>query len=324
MRDIKTTLAAQLEELADKEDGGAPKTGRRYYYLALSYRFIKPDMGASDAAKAERDAAYDLVTDVLGILRKARRLPWYMVLDLTRELDEWQVYGNHREARAAMRSSYDEDRWLGQRYYPILIVEKDTMEPVCKPMAMRWQMPFASSRGYGSLRLQHDVAELINQRYSKSGQTGLVYFVSDLDPSGEDLQRAWEEALEDFRAPVRVIRIGLTLDQVRDNTDPRGNPLAALAIEVKGTDSRAKGYCLKYIDEPLVNVNVRMETVRKKNKKGELAEKEVEVYSGLCWEADILPANVIEETLDASIKSWLDADVWDRRAAEIERARALL
>jgi hypothetical protein len=32
------------------------------------------------------------------------------------------------------------------------------MEPVCQPMASRWQMPFASSRGYGSLKLQHDVA----------------------------------------------------------------------------------------------------------------------------------------------------------------------
>jgi hypothetical protein len=31
------------------------------------------------------------------------------------------------------------------------------MEPVCQPMAQRWQMPFASSRGYSSLKLQHDV-----------------------------------------------------------------------------------------------------------------------------------------------------------------------
>ena len=51
-----------------------------------------------------------------------------------------------------MRRLYDEDRWLGQKYFPLLVVEKDTMEPVCKPMAERWQMPFASSRGYGSLK----------------------------------------------------------------------------------------------------------------------------------------------------------------------------
>jgi hypothetical protein len=100
----------------------------------------------------------------LGTLRKQGRLGWDMVLDLTRDVDEWQTYASPREARAAMRRRYQEDRWLGQLYYPILIVEKDTMEPVAKPMARRWQMPFASSRGYGSLKLQHDIAELHRER----------------------------------------------------------------------------------------------------------------------------------------------------------------
>ena len=87
---------------------------------------------------------------MLGKLSMAGKILWGDVLDLIRELDQWQVYGSPREARAAMREAYDEDRWLGrlgQPYYPILIVEKDTMEPVCRPMAMHWQMPFASSRG---------------------------------------------------------------------------------------------------------------------------------------------------------------------------------
>ena len=133
-------------------------------------------MGSSDAAKNSREAAYDRVTAVLGILRKQGRLAWDMVLDLTRELDEWQTYGSPREARAALRERYDEDRWLGQPYFPIFIVEKDTMEPVCQPMAQRWQMPFASSRGYSSLKLQHDVAEMLNHRYARTGQMGRRLF----------------------------------------------------------------------------------------------------------------------------------------------------
>ena len=35
-----------------------------------------------------------------------------------------------------MRRRYDEDRWANQLYYPVFLVEKDTMEPVCRPMAM--------------------------------------------------------------------------------------------------------------------------------------------------------------------------------------------
>ena len=58
-----------------------------------------------------------------------------MVLDLTRDLDEWQIFSSPREARVDMRNSYDEDRWRGQPSFPIFIVDKDTMEPVCRPMA---------------------------------------------------------------------------------------------------------------------------------------------------------------------------------------------
>jgi hypothetical protein len=171
----------------------------------------------ADAAKKSRDAAYDRITGVLGALRKMGRLAWRMVLDLTRELDEWQVYGSPREARAALRSRYDEDRWLGQPYFPIFIVEKDTMEPVCRPMASRWQIPFASSRGYGSLKLQHDVAETLNRRHARAGQSAIVYFISDLDPSGLDLQRAWEEALASFDVRIhKFVRIGLTPEQDGD------------------------------------------------------------------------------------------------------------
>jgi hypothetical protein len=34
-----------------------------------------------------------------------------------------------------MRRNYEEDRWLGQKYFPVLIVEKDTLEPICQPIA---------------------------------------------------------------------------------------------------------------------------------------------------------------------------------------------
>jgi hypothetical protein len=38
----------------------------------------------------------------------------------------------------------------------------------------------------------------------------------------------------------------------------------------------------------------------------------------------VLPASVIDQAIDDHIGSWLDAELWARRDAEIERARALL
>ena len=272
----------------DKDDNLiiTPKTGRRFYYLALSHGYINPDMRDTEKAKKSRDAAYDRVTNLLGELRKSGDIAWTAVLDLTRELDEWQTYDSPREARAAMRRRYTEDRWLGQPYYPVLIVEKDTLEPLCKTMARRWQMPFASSRGYSSLTLQHDVATMLERRWAKTKQTPIVYFVSDLDPSGMDLQRAWEEALSDFGVPAIFVRIGLTHEQV-DTHD-----LDRFAIEVKPSDSRSKAF--------------------------------VEKYGRRCWEADVLPASVIEDAIRTEVELRLNRKQWDQRDREIERARALL
>ena len=148
-------------------------------------------------------------------------------------------------------------------------------------------MPFASSRGYGSLKLQHDVAEMLTHRYARTGQAAVILFVSDLDPSGFDLERAWKEALDNFGVIYAdFVRIGLTRAQVR------ANRLNRLGIAVKASDSRAKSYIAQYGDR--------------------------------CWEADVLPAAVIEQAIDAEIENWLDDALWAQRDREIERARTLL
>lgn len=285
-------LADRLVDIANAGDGGAAKTGRRFYYLALSYGYIKPDMSATKEGRASRLAAYKRIGSILGKLRQIGRLGWDTVLDLTRELVKWRTYNSAREARAAMRRNYDEDRWLGQPFYPVFIVEKDTLEPVCQPMAYRWQMPFASSRGYGSLTLQHDVAEMLNDRYARTGQWAIVYFVSDLDPSGLDLQRSWEEAFKQFNVRAIFVRVALTREQITGALADSGMPLSDLSIEVKDSDSRSTSYIAQYGDR--------------------------------CWEADILPASIIETALDRDIDSWLDRAAWNRRDHEIERARKLL
>jgi hypothetical protein len=149
-------------------------------------------------------------------------------------------------------------------------------------------MPFASSRGYSSLTLQHDVAKLLPRRYAQTKQSAIIYFVSDLDASGLDLQRAWEQAMRDFGVDCIFVRLALILDQVQD---PELD-LERLAIDVKPGDKRAASY--------------------------------IEQYGRRCWEVDVLPADVIEEALDDHVLSWLNRKLWRQRDAEIKRARARL
>jgi hypothetical protein len=172
-------------------------------------------------------------------------------------------------------------------------------------MAMRWQMPFVSSRGYSSLTLQHDVADMLIRRFAQTGQMAKPLFVSDLDASGLDLVRAWQQALRDFGVPIaggEIIRIGLTPEQVRDNVDVADRPLAELSIGVKDSDSRARSYIAEHRRSAIYDPG----------------------RGDRCWEADILPPTVIEQAIDAEIRSWLDGKLWDRRAREIDTARELL
>jgi hypothetical protein len=131
---------------------------------------------------------------------------------------------------------------------------------------------------------------MLNHRYARTGQWTIVYFISDLDPSGLDLQRAWEEALANFGVRIsKFVRIALTREQVDDLDSARLRE----GIAVMPSDSRAKRYIAQYGER--------------------------------CWETDnILPAAVIEQALDDHVRSGLDGKLWRRRAAEIERARVLL
>jgi hypothetical protein len=44
------------------------------------------------------------------------------------------------------------------------------------------------------------------------------------------------------------------------------------------------------------------------------AERYVDEHGNVCWKADVLPATVIEQALDAEIRSWLDVRKWHSAA----------
>jgi hypothetical protein len=99
-------------------------------------------------------------------------------------------------------------------------------------MAERWQMPFASSRGYGSLHPQYDVARMLKDRHAGTGNRA----------SSTSSAISWVEALS--AAPVDFIRLVLIHEQV----NRIGNGRLRQRIEVKPSDSRSKGYVEQYGD----------------------------------------------------------------------------
>ena len=54
------------------------------------------------------------------------------------------------------------------------------------------------------------------------------------------------------------------------------------------------------------------------------AKRYIAEYGTICWEADVLPASVIEAAIDAAIEDAARRRDLEPADAEIERARALL
>ena len=81
--------------VADARRVNAPgvTTTARQRPLALSHGYIEVGMTDTPEGKRSRAGAYARVTTLLGSLRKEGLIGWGMVLDLTRELDEWRTSG---------------------------------------------------------------------------------------------------------------------------------------------------------------------------------------------------------------------------------------
>jgi len=68
-----------------------------------------------------------------------------------------------------------------------LVIEKNTLLPILRPVASQYCIPFTSGRGYCSLPPRHAMAE----RYRRSGKGKLLLLlVSDFDPTANPSPRA--------------------------------------------------------------------------------------------------------------------------------------
>ena len=120
---------------------------------------------------------------------------------------------------------YCRDHMQSQPNHVELIVEKNTIYPIVRPVVMRYGIPITSGRGYSSLDPRHHIAE----RYEKSGKEMLVLlFVTDFDPDGEMIAQSFARSMRDdfdiHEGDLHAAKVALTVDQVTDFDLPPGNP----------------------------------------------------------------------------------------------------
>src|SRR5262249_19571500 len=118
--------------------------------------------------------------------------------------------------------------------------EKNTLEGVIKPVAMRYCIPYTLGRGYCSLDPRHKMSK----RYWASGKSKLIILIlSDFDPEGEDIAHSFARSMRDDFGIGRIHakKVCLTHNQVLERNLPEN-------FNIKKLGKRAAKFRAKYGD----------------------------------------------------------------------------
>jgi hypothetical protein len=262
----KATLA--LIERADQALDEYRAQGLRVTLRQLYYHFIANDLFPSDWIDASYNAKNGLPPDtkntvknyksfgnIISEARLAGLLDWDAIEDRGRQPKQASEFADLPELIQAAISSYRLPRWKTQETYAELWVEKDALAGVLEPLTREVHATLMVNKGYSSQSAMFEAAKRFMARSNQDpGGDGydrddsydpdlptkecVLFYLGDHDPSGMDMVRDIQERLALFGADVQVVKIGLTIEQIRQYKCPP-NP-------AKVNDPRAAKYIAEF------------------------------------------------------------------------------
>ncbi len=220
-----------------------PLSDRQVHYALLN---DPPLIHASKPGSTYKNdiKSYKALTDLLTRARLKGLIPWEAISDPTRPVTLWRVHG---DPGSFIRSQFDgflKDYWRdlmrSQPNHIEIVVEKNTVEPIVKPVAMEYTIPLTSGRGYCSVPPRWEMAE----RFRRSGKEGLILLMLfDFDPDGEEIASSFARSMrDDFDIETIVpIKVALTAAQIKEyELPPR--------MQAKTTSSNYGKFSMKHGD----------------------------------------------------------------------------
>lgn len=185
------------------------------------------------------DPNYKWLGSFINDARLAGLIDWKAIVDRTRDYEALSHWESPADILRSAAASYRIDTRIDQHDYVEVWVEKDALVGVIEKACAPLDVGYLSCRGYVS----QSSMWLAAQRFIKWDpycKTFLIH-LGDHDPSGIDMTRDIQNRLEMFGSSVKVERIALTMDQIKDQQPPP-NP-------TKTTDSRYESYIAEYGEE---------------------------------------------------------------------------
>lgn len=210
--------------------------GLRLTLRQLYYQFV------SRHNLPNTEKSYKNLASVISDGRLAGLIDWDAIEDRGRVPSKPSQFRGIPSLINAALNSYRLDRWIGQRNYAELWVEKQALAGVLEPLSEEFHVTLMVNKGYSSSSAMYDAANRFVDNMEKNGhETAYLLYIGDHDPSGEDMVRDISDRLERFGSTLEVVKIALTMDQIRHHNPPP-NP-------AKRSDARFAAYSEKHGDE---------------------------------------------------------------------------
>lgn len=210
-------IVERAAEIVSSYGGGV--TLRQLFYRLLS-ESILPNTNSAYKQLSSKTA-------------KARREGWFPgLVDHTREIRQSSSWTSPHDAMQDFVRWYERPRTEGQEYAIYLGAEKATMLSQLDSWFSRLGIPIILFRGYGS---QTYLDEITAHWHADEREPILIY-AGDLDPSGEDIERDFEERTS--LIPWTIERVAVIYDQIDE--------LGLVKQSGKWTDTRAPKFAAKY------------------------------------------------------------------------------
>jgi hypothetical protein len=238
----------------------------------LYYQFVARDIIEN------KQSEYKRLGNIINDARLAGMIDWNAIEDRTRNLRKLSHWESPKDILVSAAESYHEDLWKNQDYRIEVWIEKDALVGVIEGICEDLDVPYFSCRGYVSQSEMWNAAQRII-RYEYEEKQPIVLHLGDHDPSGLDMTRDIQDRLFIFNANVKVIRIALNEDQIKQYNPPP-NP-------AKITDSRYNNYTA--------------------------------IYGDKSWELDALEPKVLSRLIDDTISNqYIDLFHWQTARQKIE------
>jgi hypothetical protein len=167
---------------------------------------------------------------------EARRAGTFPALsDRTRGVERPNSWANPADALDTMIEWYRRDNTEGQTFQTWVLYEKATLGAQIESWTEPYGVPSAAMRGYSSESLEREIFEA----REIDGRPVIVWYVGDLDPEGEDIERNFKD---------QAARLGITFKMWSKLTVLVGQvaTLGLVPNPGKVGSSRAKGFVAKY------------------------------------------------------------------------------